>query len=301
MTALAQRWAGLPAAVQGPLLMTVATLFLGMMDTTVKWLSTSYEPLFIVWARYMSQAVAVALVFAPSLRSVMRTQRLGLQVMRSGFLFVATMLFFTGLSLMPLADVHAIAQTAPLMITGMAALILGEKVGPWRWLGVGLGFLGALIVIRPGSGLFGWAALLPIGASVAFAALNIATRFLGRDESVWTTFFYTGLVGAAGASLIVPFAWQTPEMADVPLLILAGLFGAVGQLFLILALSAAPAAIVAPFNYTALLWAIAFGAFVFGTVPDHWTLLGAAVIVGAGLFVQWRERLAARRTAARVV
>jgi len=170
-------------------------------------------------------------------------------VLRSAFLFSTTLISFTSVSLMPLAQVVAIAQTTPIYIILLAALVLREGIDRYRWLAVGLGFLGAMIIVRPGTEAFTWAALLPLFGSFVFACYSIATRYLGGSDSVWTTFFYTGLVGACGASLAVPFVWSTPAWADVPLFCLIGALGAGGQMMLIVAMKHVQVSVAAPFLY----------------------------------------------------
>lgn len=265
-------------------------LFFTAMDVCAKALSAKYDPFFVIWARYVGQAVGAALVFAPSLARRMRSARPGVQVARSALLFTATCFFFSAFAVMPLADVIAVAQTAPLAITALAALFLGERVGPYRWAAVCAGFVGALIILRPGSEGASWAALLPLFGALAFAAYGVATRFLSQDDSPWTTFLFTGSVGAVAASLAVPFFWSAPRMEDLPLLAVIGLFGAAGQLCFIFALRAASASFVAPFLYINMVWAALAGWVFFSETPDGATALGAAVIAGAGLFVHWRER-----------
>jgi drug/metabolite transporter (DMT)-like permease len=281
----------LPALGLAPGLAAIlgVTLLFAAMDTTAKFLTERYDPLFVVWARYAGQAAVTLALLAPALPRLARTARPGLQVLRSAFLFTATLLFFAAFARMPLAEVTAIGQTSPILLTALAALVLGERVGPVRWACVGLGFLGALVIVQPGGAAFRWAALLPLAGAFMFAAFNVATRALGRDDGPWTTFFYTGMVGACGATLLLPFVWQAPAPGDLPLLVLVGLLGAGGQAFLIVAMRAAPASHLAPFFYVQLVWAAGFGYLVFGDVPAPTTLLGAAIVVGAGLVVQWRE------------
>ncbi|MEO1330843.1 MAG: DMT family transporter [Pseudomonadota bacterium] len=293
-------WSGLSPTAQGVALAAGVAVMFACMDACARAIGQRYDPLLGVWWRYASQGLGVAIVFAPRLRTVVRTRRLGMQIFRSSLLFTATCLFFSGFALLPLATVTAIALLGPLLIVALAALLLGERVGPWRWLGVAAGLCGALVIVRPwasdaGGSVFEWAALFPIGGAFAYAAFNIATRSLGRDEDVWTTFFYTAVVGAVGASLFLPFVWETPRLVDLPLLLAVGGFGAIGQLALIMALKRAPASVVAPLHYTQLIWSAMLGWLLFAEIPGVWVWTGAALIVAAGLFVQWRERRAAAR------
>lgn len=296
---MAGLWRTIPDARKGAICIVLVTFCFSGMEACAKVLSETNHPFFVVWARYIGQALATVLILAPRLRSVARTERLWLQIVRSALLFVATIMFFTGFSLLQLAEVTALAQVSPLIITALAALVLGEKVGPLRWSGVAFGFLGALVILRPGFDGVGWAALFPLAGALSFALYSIATRFLGSEDSAWTTFFYTGSVGALAASLVVPLVWATPALSDAPLLALISAFGAAGQALLIFALLYAPAATIAPFLYFGLIWATVLGYLIYGDTPDGFTVLGAAMIVAAGLFVRYRERLRARRSEAK--
>ena len=153
--------------------------------------------------------------------------------------------------------------------------------------------MGALIILRPGFGVFQPAALLALAAAFCLACFQIATRAMRGADSIWTTMLYTTLFGTVAASLAMPFVWETPALAQVPLLIVIGGFGFLGHLCLVWALSQAPASVLAPFNYSQLVWSILLGWLVFAELPDRLTLLGAAVIVGAGLYVWHRERIRA--------
>ena len=271
------------------LLAVAAVLLFSGMDALAKELSARHDTLQVVWARYTSQTVWVALLLAPRLRAVLATDRLGLQLLRSALLFGATLFFFAALAHLEFAEATAIFEVGPLFITALSVLILGERAGPRRWLGVLAGLAGALLIIRPGTAVFSPASLLPVAAAACFAGYSIATRFVGRDESPFTSLLYTTLVGTLVASLVVPFHWTVPTRADA---LVMGSFGAivmVGQLCLILALRHAPASLIAPFAYFGLAFATVWGFVFFGELPDGWTVAGAAVIVGAGLFVWHRE------------
>jgi drug/metabolite transporter (DMT)-like permease len=185
----------------------------------------------------------------------------------------------------------AVFEIAPLWITVLAFFVLKERVGPRRWTGVAIGFVGAMIIIRPGGEVFQPAAFLPMIGAACFAGYAIATRFLGEDEGPWTPFLYTALFGAVAASLVVPFFWTTPDLADGVVMTTFGIIGGAGHLCMILALRHAAASTVAPFHYVGLVYATFWGFVLFDEVPDRWTMLGAAVIVAAGLYVWWRERV----------
>lgn len=294
MTGLTARLGALSAEARGAALLVLATAVFATMDAIGKGLMQRHDPFQVVWARYAAQAVIVALIVSPRIGRVIRTARPGLQAIRSALLFMATLCGFFAFSVMPLADVTAIFQTAPLAITALAALVLREPVGPRRWAGVTVGFLGALIIVRPGAEVFQPAALLPMLGALFFAGYSIATRFLGRDESWWTTFLYTAMLGALIASVFVPLVWVTPTWADAGLMALMGAVGSVGQFLLIAAFNTAPASAIAPFTYAGLIFATLWGYLFFGDAPDGWTATGAAVIVGSGVYVWRRERMRKR-------
>lgn len=294
MTGMTARLGALSAEARGAALLVLATAVFATMDAIGKGLMQRHDPFQVVWARYAAQAVIVALIVSPRIGRVIRTARPGLQAIRSALLFMATLCGFFAFSVMPLADVTAIFQTAPLAITALAALVLREPVGPRRWAGVTVGFLGALIIVRPGAEVFQPAALLPMLGALFFAGYSIATRFLGRDESWWTTFLYTAMLGALIASVFVPLVWVTPTWADAGLMALMGAVGSVGQFLLIAAFNTAPASAIAPFTYAGLIFATLWGYLFFGDAPDGWTATGAAVIVGSGVYVWRRERMRKR-------
>ena len=288
----------LSPTLQGILLMLVTIFFFSLMDATAKGLAQRYDPLQVVWARYTSQSLVAVLILMPRLGIVARTQYLKLQLIRSAFLFGATISFFSGIALIGLAQASAIMSVNPLLISVGAYLLLGEPFGPRRAIAVSAGLLGTLIVIRPGSDVFTFAALLPLAAAVFYAGYALSTRYLGREESVWTSFLYTALIGTIFASLIVPLFWRWPSAADWGLMMLLGVIGGVGQLSLIRALSLADAGVVAPFAYLGILLAATWGFAIFGEVPDLAVLVGAVVIVGSGVYVWHREYQVAKSSGA---
>ena len=284
-----QLWQGIGNETKGIVLILLAMFLFSAMDTTAKYLTGHLDTVQVVWARYASQTFWAVLILSPRLRSVLATDRLGLQLLRSALLFGATFFFFSSLSRLAFAEATAIFEVAPLFITILSVVVLHEAVGHRRWFGVGAGLLGALLIIRPGTDVFTAASLLPVAAAACYASYSIATRYLGHDESPFTSLLYTTLVGTAVASLVVPFHWEAPGAADAVLLSGFGLVGMVGQLCLILALRHAPASLVAPFGYFGLAFNTIWGFTIFAEVPDAWTVAGAAVIVGAGLYVWHRE------------
>ena len=276
---------------RGILWMLATTFCFVSMDALAKYLSQSYPVLQVVWARYVFHLLILALVLGPRLPRVVRTGRLGLQFLRSLFLLGATGLFFAALSFIPLADATAIMFVAPILVTAMSVPLLGEHVGPQRWASVVVGFLGALVIIRPGSDAMEPAALLALGAASCYGFYQIATRRLSATDAPLTTLMYSAAVGVLVSCAVVPFFWVTPSPADWLAMMGLGLFGALGHFALIKAFQAATAVTVTPFGYVNLLWAVLFGFVLFGELPDAWTVLGAAIIAASGLYILHREKL----------
>ena len=297
---------GLPpptrAGVRAGIFMMLGCAFtFASLDVLAKHLSSQIPTLQLVWFRYFFHVALMLLVFGPPMGArLWRTENLRWQVGRGAILILCTCLSFTGLSLMPLAEFTAIAFVTPLIVTLLARSFLHEKVSPARWATVIAGFCGVLIIIRPGGGLFGWAALIPLCLSLVYAVFQILTRkYAGADDPL-TTLFFTGLVGAVLASGPVLWVWQAPTLQQWPLLVALGLCGAGGHLLLILAFQRAQASSLAPISYTQLLFATALGIVVTHHVPDGWTLLGMGVIAAAGLYaalLQGMQGIAGRKRA----
>ncbi len=283
------------APLRAILLAIGAVFCFSAMDATVKAVSTEIGVLPAMWARYAGQMVIVIVLIAPRLTSVVKTNYLGLQVLRSILLMSATFFFFSGISRIGLAEAAAVMNINPVLIALGAAVFLGERMGQRRIVAIAFAMIGALIVIRPGTGAFAPAALYPLAAAACFATYTLITRKVGPDEDVWTSLFYTGLVGSVLLSILVPFFWVQPGPKEWLQMGLICAIGTAGQLMLIRALSVAQAGLLAPFNYLGLVFASFWGFVIFGAVPDAMTGLGALVIVGAGLYVWHRERQAHAR------
>jgi drug/metabolite transporter (DMT)-like permease len=271
------------------MLLTMALL--GSADAVGKYLMQTYPVGQVVWSRYAyALPLVVVLVLRRRLTATASTGRPWLQAGRR-LMVLSTMAFlYFGLSMLPLAETNSIMCVAPLLVTGFSVPLLGERVGMRRWIGVGAGFAGALAIIRPGTAGMHWAAFLPLIAAVFFALHQIGARVLGRSDDPVTTFFYTSAVGLGLTSLAVPFLWVGPDVVGWSLMAVMALTSGLSNFSLIKAYQAAPAAVVAPFVYTILMWAIVWGYLVFGDVPDAWTVTGALLIVVAGVYVAHRER-----------
>lgn len=262
-------------------------------DSISKYLSRFYPVPAIVWARYFFHLLLVLIALGPRMGlGLARTRRLGVQLVRGLLLALSTLLFIFAVKQMPLAESSSISFLAPVLVTLMAAFILKEKVEWARWLAVAGGFAGVLIVIRPGSGLFAWASLLPLGTATCFAYYQILTRQLAHLENPYTSIFYSGLVGSVLMSFTLPFVWTMPQSLDHALLfVVIGIVGGSSHLILIKAYDCAPASRLAPFSYTQLIWVVLVGYLVFGDFPDHWSLIGIAVIMASGIYIATHQRL----------
>lgn len=273
----------------GILLYILAIMSMSVMDLLAKLLSEQVPVLQVVWARYAGQTAIVTLLLLPRLGRVVRTTHPWLHFLRSLFLLMATTAFFFGISRMGLAEATAIIDVNPVLITLLAAVFLGERFGLRRALGVGAALVGALIIIRPGSAVFSPTALLPLIAAICFASFAVTTRFLGRDENIWTSLFYTALLGAVVLSVIVVPVWVRPDATALALMLGIGAVSAIGQFLMIRALMLAEASAVAPFSYVGLLFATLWGMLFFDAFPDGPTMVGGAIIVAAGIYVWHRE------------
>ena len=275
---------------RGVLWMLLAMFLFTGMDACAKTLIQTYPVVQVVWARYFFHVLILAVVLAPRLRGLMRTERLGLQLMRSLLLLLTTGLFFSGLQFVPLANASAIMLASPIVVTALAIPLLKERVGPRRWMGVMAGCLGAAVIIRPGSEFMQLASLFTLGAACTYALYQISTRFLSQSDPVLTTLLYSASIGALVTSAVVPFFWVTPAPADWLLFILLGLLGGIGHFAMIKSLTVAPAAVVVPFTYSNMIWATLYGFILFAELPDMWTVAGAVIIAGSGLYIFHREQ-----------
>lgn len=277
---------------RGIAVMVLGILLFTLMDALAKHLTQTYPPMQVVWARYTGQTVLVLILLAPRLGRMLKTRHPAVQGFRSLLQFGATGLFFLSLSHLGLAEATAIMDVNPVLITLGAALFLGERIGPRRLIGVVVSLIGAMIVIRPGSGVFSAAALLPLSAAFCYAGFAILTRRIGARDSIWTSLLYAALIGTAITSALMPAIWQPVAARDLWGFVIIGAIGTAGQLCLIRAFTLTEAAVIAPFGYVGLIFATLWGYVFFGRLPDLWTVIGALVIVGAGLYVWHREAVA---------
>jgi len=287
-----------------------ASCFFSINDSSIKFLSGGYALHQIVLIRSLiGFAVVLAILLATGVgMTAFRTRRLGMHLVRGGFVVTSNLCFFLGLAAMPIADAVALFFVAPLLITALSVPMLGEKVGPRRWAAVGVGLVGVIVMLRPGAGIFHPAMLLPLFAAFCYAMLHMLTRRMGGTESAVTLTLYvqmtfvavcvvSGLVLGQGAfagqsdpSLIfLTRAWEWPAVGDWPVLVLVGGASAAGALLITHAYRSCEAALVAPFEYISMPLAIMFGLVIFDEWPDRVAWLGIALICGAGLYTVWRE------------
>ena len=274
-----------------PILLMIGAVFcFASMDATAKYLMKEIGPAQTIWARYTVQALLVTVLILPKISIYGKTKYPKLQFVRSVALMMATTLFFFAFSRLGLAEASAIFNISPVLITLGAFLFLREQIGPRRVIGILVSLLGALIIIRPGSGVFTIYAILPLGAAIFYSAYSLATRFVGADESPWTSLFYSAIFGAICYSIYIVFHWNPMSNNALLLTIIIGLFGTAGHICLIRALTLGEASLVAPFIYTNLLFTTIWGFVLFGNFPDFWTIVGALIIVAAGIYVWARDR-----------
>lgn len=282
------------ATARGIILMLLAIFLFTAMDAAAKGLIQRYAFGQVVWARFTGQVIIVSLILGRTTFAALRSRYPVLHMIRSACQLGATGCFFASLSQIGLAEATALTDLNPILITLGAALFLGERLGPRRIFGVILAMVGAMIVIRPGFGVFTPAALLPLAAAAFYSVNALLTRRLGPLESVWTPLLHAALFGAMVTSVLQPFVWQPIPLADMPFFILIGCLGTGAQLCLIRAFTLAEAGAVAPFAYVGILFATGWGIVLYGEWPDTATVIGALVIVAAGLYV-WHRETQARR------
>ena len=261
------------------------------LDAAAKWASRSVDPMLAVWARYVSSVVLVSLVLNPwTAPGLLRTRRPLLQTGRSVLLLGSTALNFFALQHLQLAESISIQFATPLLVALLAGPILGEWIGPRRLAAVGIGFVGVLVITKPGAEGLHPAVFLSVGSAVCYALYGISTRLLAASDSSATTMTYSGLAGVLLLTPALPLFWETPSLPVAGLLLATGAFGALGHWLLILAHARAPAPVLAPFIYTQLIWMTALGYVLFGDVPDAGTLAGGTIVVASGLYLLARER-----------
>jgi drug/metabolite transporter (DMT)-like permease len=286
--------------LKGIALFCTAALMFTAMDTTAKYLAQTYPVWQVVWARYAFNLLFALVLIAPTglPSGWLCTRRPVLQILRGLLLIASTAIFFNAIHRLPLAEAASIGFTSPLIVTALSVPLLGEKVGIRRWSAVLVGFLGVLVIVRPGVAELRWELFLPLGSAFVFALYAIITRVLTRTDSAQSTLLWSAIVGTAIASVSLFDEWRAPDAWSWTLMVGLGVLGGLSHYIIIHAYSFAPASTLAPFTYIQLISMTTAGYLVFGDFPDGWTIGGAAVIAGSGIYVFYRE--AVLRHASRV-
>lgn len=273
-------------------LMVVAMSIVPVMDAFAKLLSQDLPVEQVSWGRFVFGLLFILpfALYRYGLRTTLKPAQPGLQILRGLLTAGSTLLFFGAISMAPIADALALVFMAPLVVTAASPFVLGERVGMHRWAAVCIGFLGALIVIRPGFGNLDLAMLLAAGAGITHGCFLLVTRRLSRSGPPLATLTVTTLVGAVALAFLQPFVWVTPAAEHWLLFAGMGLCSALGHFLLIKAFEQGTATLLAPFGYSEIVMATALGLLVFGDFPDRVTWAGILVIVGSGLYITFRER-----------
>ena len=278
-----------PNTLQGIGFAVLALACFASLDTTTRHISASISLLVALWFRYAIQAaITTAVVWPGRGRQVLLTRHPRFQLARGLLLFACSILAFFSLKYMPVGEFTAIALLAPLVITVFAAWKLNETIRPLRWVLVAGGFIGTLVIIRPGTHHFDWTVILPLMLVGTNSAFQILTSQMAKTEDPITMHFYTGWIGTLLATVALPFVWEVPADWTVWLqLLIMGMLGSVGHFLLILAYGRAPAATLTPYMYTQIGFGVLGGWMVFGHLPDQWTFLGMGLIALCGALGAW--------------
>lgn len=274
-------------------LMLAAMLAFAAMDAISKILATKLAIPQILWVRYLffTFLAVVMLRSSGGLIGALRSRQPWLQFWRALLIIVENGVFVLAFTLMPLADMHAIAAASPLIVVALSVPLLGEKVGPRRWLAVGAGFLGVLLIVRPGFEAIDWRMAVALTGTLMWAVYQIMVRLCARTDSSETTWAWTAVVGLAATTLVGPFHWVWPDTHGWLLLGAIAVLGSLAHLAFIKAFAYAEAGALQPYSYTLLIWAAVVGYLVFGDIPDGWTIAGAVIIMASGLYAWHRERV----------
>ena len=279
--------------LKGVLFFMTAIFLISVVDTVCKVFTKDLHSIQLVWGYFVGINLTLWVFFlfkGAKFSNLRRTERPLLQIIRPAFLVCSISSLFIGLTYLPIAEATVIGFVAPLFITALSVPILKESVDIHRWGAVAIGLVGVIIIIRPGGDLWHLASVMPLLGALFFALFQIITRLLAATERTHTTLFYTGLGGLAWSSLIVPFVWVTPSITHIFVFLSTGAMGAMAHLCMISAFDRAEASLLAPYNYTKLIWVSVLGYLIFNDVPSLDMWIGAIIIVSAGFYVLYRER-----------
>ena len=277
----------------GILLMIITTIVFASQDGLSKYLATEYNVYMVVMIRYWFFAAFVISMSSRGtggIKRIAKTKSPLLQIFRSLILVAEMCITILAFTLLGLAETHAIFASYPLIIAMLSGPILGEYVGWRRWLAISVGFIGILIILNPGNGIFSPYALVPLAGAILFALYGLLTRYVGQYDNSSTSFFWTGVVGSIAMTVVGLNFWDPVSKSDWSIMLLLSASGVVGHYLLIKCYEVAEASAVQPFAYLQLIWASMIGIIIFGEQITTNVLIGACIIVGAGLFTLWRER-----------
>ena len=270
----------------------LAWVMLPIMDGFAKYLSTDLPVLQITWARYFfTVAFTFPIMFLFFRKNLVWTDKPKLQITRGIILLTANICFFYAISIISLAKALTLAFVAPLIVTAFSPIFLGESVGFRRWSAVIIGFIGSLVVIRPGFVEINLASIAALGTGVMYGFYLIITRKLSKSDNPLLTLLLTGVVGAIIISFVMPFVWVKPNFNQWSIMAAIGIFACLGHFFLIVSLKYADASKLAPFSYFEIITNIIIGYYFFGDFPDNWTFFGLFIIVLSGIYISRRENL----------
>ncbi|MBN9085909.1 MAG: DMT family transporter [Reyranella sp.] len=278
----------------GALLTMLAMLCFASMDAVSKSLVVDYSVGQLMWVRYFLLCFfAWFLVRKQGVRAALRSNKPGLQIFRSVVAVFEGAMFVLAFRYLPLADTHAVAATSPLIVIALGVLFMGERAGTARWLAVAAGFVGVLLIVRPGFRTLDWPLLLPLAGALLWAGYQLLTRLNARYDQPSTSLLWSAVVAFIATSFVGPLDWKWPTAMAWVMMIAVAFIGAIAHYALIKALDHAEAGAVQPYSYTLLVWAAVMGWLVFGDIPDHWTIIGATVVVASGLYTWHHNRRAA--------
>ena len=273
----------------------LAWVMLPIMDGFAKYLSSDLPVLQITWARYFfTVAFTLPIMFFFFRKNLVWTDKPKLQLIRGLILLTANVCFFYSISIISLAKALTLAFIAPLIVTAFSPIFLGEKVGFRRWSAVIIGFIGSMVVIRPGFVEINLASLAALGTGVMYGFYLKITRKLSSSDNPLLTLLLTGVVGAIIISFVMPFVWIKPTLNQWSMMAAIGIFACVGHLFIILSLKYADASKLAPFSYFEIVTNIIIGYYFFSDFPDKWTFLGLFIIILSGIYISRRENIVKR-------
>lgn len=272
--------------------MAIGMFLFATVDTQAKFLTETYHPVQIVWVRQVGLLVGVIVLIFMRDMDIFKTDHKKLQILRGTFSAMSPLCFVMAISFVPLVDAMAVGFIAPFIVTILGATWLKERVGIHRWGAVIVGFIGTLIVIRPGFGTMHPAIFFVFIAASLFAARQILSRYLSTTDNTSTTLAYTALAGSFWLTLLIPFFWHWPvEPFHLLLFGSIALSAAISEIFVIKALEITQAVVLAPVQYSLIIWGTMYGFLVFGHLPDRWTWIGAAIIIAGGCYTFYREKL----------